>query len=118
MGVLNTPPASTDREDWVTRRLAELVVAWRWYVIAVWIVFGVALVALAPSLTGFTSAGYGLPNSYQSMQAETIALHDFPAVASASGIIEVNDTDTSTARTGSRPQSAASPSNSRRIPAG
>jgi RND superfamily putative drug exporter len=73
--------------------LAERVVAWRWYVIAAWVVLGIVLIALAPSLTGFTSAGYGLPASYQSTQAEAIAVHDFPSVASASGIIEVNATD-------------------------
>jgi RND superfamily putative drug exporter len=76
--------------------LAERVVAWRWYVIAAWIVLGVVLIALAPSLTGFTSAGYGLPASYQSTQAEAIAVHDFPSVALASGIIEVNATDNTT----------------------
>jgi RND superfamily putative drug exporter len=79
----------------VTRRLAELVVAWRWYIIAGWIVLGALLVSLAPSLTGFTSSGYGLPASYQSTQAENIALKDFPSVASASGIIAVNATDNS-----------------------
>ncbi|HEX4434938.1 MAG TPA: MMPL family transporter [Acidimicrobiales bacterium] len=73
--------------------MAERVVAWRWYVIAAWVVLGIVLIALAPSLTGFTSAGYGLPASYQSTQAEAIAVHDFPSVASASGIIEVNATD-------------------------
>ncbi len=45
----------------MTRRLAERVVAWRWYIIAAWVVLGIALVTLAPSLTGFTSSGYGLP---------------------------------------------------------
>ena len=79
----------------MTRRLAELVVAWRWYIIAGWIVLGALLVSLAPSLTGFTSSGYGLPASYQSTQAENIALKDFPSVASASGIIAVNATDNS-----------------------
>jgi putative drug exporter of the RND superfamily len=77
----------------VTRRLAECVVAWRWYIIAAWVVLGIALVTLAPSLTGFTSSGYGLPASYQSTQAQAIAVRDFPSVASASGIIEVNATD-------------------------
>ena len=62
----------------MTRKLAERVVAWRWYVIAAWIVLGVVLMALAPSLTGFTSAGYGLPASYQSTQAETIAVPRLP----------------------------------------
>ena len=74
----------------MTRRLAERVVAWRWYIIAGWIVLGAVLVSLAPSLTSFTSAGYGLPASYQSSQAETVALDDFPSVASASGIIAVD----------------------------
>ena len=74
----------------MTRRLAERVVAWRWYVIAAWVVGGIVLVALAPSLTSFTSSGYGLPASYQSTQAQTIAVRDFPSVASASGIIAVN----------------------------
>jgi putative drug exporter of the RND superfamily len=79
----------------VSRRLAELVVAWRWYVIAGWIVLGAVLISLAPSLDSFTSAGYGLPASYQSTQAQTVAVNDFPSVASASGIIEVNATDKS-----------------------
>ncbi len=79
----------------MTRMLAERVVAWRWYVIAAWVALAVVLVALAPSLTSFTSAGYGLPASYQSTQAEAIALRDFPATAAASGIIEVNATDNS-----------------------
>jgi putative drug exporter of the RND superfamily len=79
----------------VTRRLAERVVAWRWYIIAGWILLGALLVVLAPSLNNFTSSGYGLPASYQSTQAETIALKDFPSVASASGIIAVNATDNS-----------------------
>ena len=79
----------------MSRRLAERVVAWRWYIIAAWVVLGAVLVTLAPSLTGFTSSGYGLPASYQSTQAQTIALRDFPSVASASGIIEVNATDNS-----------------------
>jgi putative drug exporter of the RND superfamily len=77
----------------VTRKLAERVVAWRWYVIAAWIVLGVVLVALAPSLSSFTSAGYGLPASYQSSRAETVALADFPSVAAASGIIAVEARD-------------------------
>jgi RND superfamily putative drug exporter len=75
--------------------LAERVVAWRWYIIAGWIVVGAVLVSLAPSLTSFTSAGYGLPASYQSSQAETVALDDFPSVASASGIIAVDARDNS-----------------------
>jgi putative drug exporter of the RND superfamily len=79
----------------VTRKLAERVVAWRWYIIAGWIVVGAVLVSLAPSLTSFTSAGYGLPASYQSSQAETVALDDFPSVASASGIIAVDARDNS-----------------------
>ena len=79
----------------MSRRLAEGVVAWRWFVIAAWIVLGVVLVALAPSLSGFTSAGYGLPASYQSTQAQAIALRDFPSEASAGGIIEVNARDNS-----------------------
>jgi RND superfamily putative drug exporter len=79
----------------VTRKLAERVVAWRWYVIAGWIVLGALLVVLAPSLNNFTTSGYGLPASYQSTQAETIALKDFPSVASASGIIAVNATNNS-----------------------
>ncbi len=79
----------------MTRRLAERVVAWRWYIIAGWIVVGAVLVSLAPSLTSFTSAGYGLPASYQSSQAETVALDDFPSVASASGIIAVDARDNS-----------------------
>ena len=57
------------------------------------VVLGIVLVTLAPSLTGFTSSGYGLPASYQSTQAQAIAMRDFPAVASASGIIEVNATN-------------------------
>ena len=77
----------------MTRKLAERVVAWRWYIIAGWIVLGALLVVLAPSLNNFTSSGYGLPASYQSTQAETIALKDFPSVASASGIIAVNATN-------------------------
>jgi RND superfamily putative drug exporter len=79
----------------VTRKLAERVVVWRWYIIAGWIVLGALLVVLAPSLDAFTSSGYGLPASYQSTQAETIAVKDFPSVASASGIIAVNATDNS-----------------------
>ena len=79
----------------MTRKLAERVVAWRWYIIAGWIVLGALLVVLAPSLNNFTSSGYGLPASYQSTQAETIALKDFPSVASASGIIAVNARDNS-----------------------
>ena len=79
----------------MTRKLAERVVAWRWYIIAGWIVLGAVLVVLAPSLDNFTSSGYGLPASYQSTQAETIAVKDFPSVASASGIIAVNATDNS-----------------------
>jgi RND superfamily putative drug exporter len=75
--------------------LAERVVAWRWYIIAGWIVVGAVLVSLAPSLTSFTSAGYGLPASYQSSQAETVALDDFPSVASASGIIALDARDNS-----------------------
>ena len=74
----------------MTRKLAERVVAWRWFIIAGWIVLGALLVVLAPSLNNFTSSGYGLPASYQSTQAEAIALKDFPSVASASGIIAVN----------------------------
>ena len=58
----------------MARRLAERVVAWRWYIIAGWIVLGIVLIALAPSLSRFTSAGYGLPSSYQSTQAQAIAL--------------------------------------------
>ncbi len=81
------------RRTAVTRRLAERVVAWRWYIIAAWVVLGIVLVTLAPSLTSFTSSGYGLPASYQSTQAQTIAVRDFPSVASASGIIEVNAAD-------------------------
>ena len=77
----------------MTRRLAERVVAWRWYIIAGWIVLGAVLVLLAPSLTSFTSSGYGLPGSYQSTQAQTVALKDFPSVASASGVIAVLATD-------------------------
>ena len=77
----------------MARMLAERVVAWRWFIIAGWIVLGALLVTLAPSLTSFTSAGYGLPTSYQSTQAEAVALKDFPAVAAASGIIEVNASD-------------------------
>ena len=53
----------------MTRKLAERVVAWRWYIIAGWIVLGALLVVLAPSLNNFTSSGYGLPASYQSTQA-------------------------------------------------
>jgi uncharacterized membrane protein YdfJ with MMPL/SSD domain len=45
----------------VTRKLAERVVAWRWYIIAGWIVLGAVLVVLAPSLNNFTSSGYGRP---------------------------------------------------------
>ena len=71
------------------------MVAWRWYIIAGWIVLGGLLVVLAPSLDNFTSSGYGLPASYQSTQAQTIALKGFPSVASASGIIAVNATDNS-----------------------
>ena len=54
----------------MTRRLAERVVAWRWYIIAGWIVLGAVLVSLAPSLTSFTSTGYGLPAPYQSTQGK------------------------------------------------
>jgi putative drug exporter of the RND superfamily len=79
----------------VTRRLAERVVAWRWYVIAGWIVLGAVLVSLAPSLSSFTSSGYGLPASYQSTQAQTVASADFPAVSAASGIIAVDARDNS-----------------------
>ncbi len=79
----------------MTRKLAGRVVAWRWYIIAGWIVLGAVLVALAPSLTSFTSAGYGLPASYQSSQAELVALKHFPSVASASGIIAVDARDNS-----------------------
>jgi putative drug exporter of the RND superfamily len=79
----------------VARRLAERVVAWRWYIIAGWVVLGAVLVSLAPSLNSFTSAGYGLPASYQSTQAQTVAVDDFPSVASASGIIAVLATDNS-----------------------
>ena len=77
----------------MTRRLAERVVAWRWYIIVAWVVLGIVLVTLAPSLTSFTSSGYGLPASYQSTQAQAVAVRDFPSVASASGIIEVNAAD-------------------------
>jgi RND superfamily putative drug exporter len=77
----------------VTRKLAERVVAWRWYVIAGWVVLAAVLLSLAPSLTHFTSAGYGLPTSYQSTQAQTVAINEFPSVASASGIIAVGATD-------------------------
>lgn len=77
----------------MTRRLAKRVVAWRWYIIAGWIVLGAVLVSLAPSLTNFTSSGYGLPGSYQSSQAETVATRDFPSVAAASGIIAVDARD-------------------------
>ena len=79
----------------MTRKLAERVVTWRWYIIAGWVVLGALLVVLAPSLNNFTSSGYGLPASYQSTQAETIAVKDFPSVASASGIIAVNARDNS-----------------------
>ena len=80
----------------MTRKLAERVVAWRWYIIAAWVVLGAVLVTLAPSLTGFTSAGYGLPASYQSTQAQS----DRRAATSRRwrrprGIIEVNATDNS-----------------------
>ena len=67
----------------MTRKLAERVVAWRWYIIAGWVVLAAVLLSLAPSLTSFTSAGYGLPTSYQSTQAQTVALDEFPSVASA-----------------------------------
>jgi putative drug exporter of the RND superfamily len=77
------------------RKLAERVVRWRWYIIAGWIILGAVLVTLAPSLSSFTTAGYGLPATYQSTQGQAIAQRDFPAVASAGGIIEVNATDNS-----------------------
>lgn len=79
----------------MTRTLAELVVRWRWYIIAGWIVLGAVLISLAPSLTSFTSAGYGLPTSYQSTQAQAVAVRDFPSVAAASGIIAVDALDNS-----------------------
>ena len=92
---LHTASAGVEgaRRTAVTRRLAERVVAWRWCIIAAWVVLAIVLVTLAPSLTSFTSSGYGLPASYQSTQAQTIAVRDFPSVASASGIIEVNAPD-------------------------
>ena len=79
----------------MTRKLAERVVTWRWYIIAGWVVLAAVLVSLAPSLTSFTSAGYGLPTSYQSTHAQTVALNEFPSVASASGILAVGATDNS-----------------------
>ena len=67
----------------MTRKLAERVVARRWYVIAGWVVLAALLVVGAVTRR---LPFCGLPPSplVRSTQAQTVARNEFPSVASAS----------------------------------
>ena len=61
-------------------KLATIVVKNPWKIIAAWIVLAIAVIAFAPSLANYTtsSAGAGLPASYESVQAQNTATKYFP----------------------------------------
>ena len=77
------------------KKLGDIVVSHPWWVIAAWIVAGVLVIFLSPSLVTFTSNNNSsfLPSSYESVQAQNVATQYFPSVAGASGTIVVSATD-------------------------
>ncbi len=76
-------------------RLATFVVSRPWWVISAWIVAGVLVVVLSPQLVTFTSNNNSsfLPSSYESVQAQAVALKYFPSVSGASGTLVVSATN-------------------------
>jgi putative drug exporter of the RND superfamily len=77
------------------RRISEVVIAHPWRVIVTWVVLGVAVVAVAPKLSTYTSNNNSsfLPSSYQSVKAMKAAEQYFPPLAQASGLIVVSAED-------------------------
>ena len=77
------------------KKLGDIVVSHPWWVIATWIVAGVLVILLSPSLVTFTSNNNSsfLPSSYESVQAQNVATQYFPSVAGASGTIVVSATN-------------------------
>ena len=72
-------------------KLSKAIVGHPWRVISVWIILAIGIIGFSPDLLNYTtsSAGAGLSNSYQSVQAQSIATKYFPASAYGSGSIVV-----------------------------
>jgi len=65
-----------------------------WWVIAVWVVAAVVLIAVAPSLSSVSSSQTNVvPASYESAQAQAIALFTFPERAAATSVFVVKRVD-------------------------
>jgi RND superfamily putative drug exporter len=79
------------KENVMFSKLATIVVKNPWKIIAAWIVLAIAVIAFAPSLANYTtsSAGAGLPASYESVQAQNTATKYFPQTSGATGTIVV-----------------------------
>ncbi|MGC8512875.1 MAG: MMPL family transporter [Acidimicrobiales bacterium] len=79
----------------VFSKLAQVVTNHPWQVIGAWLVGIVVVIALSPTLAAYTSNNdsVGLPGSYQSVRAQSVASRSFPAEAGASGSIAVSRAD-------------------------
>jgi len=75
------------------RRLANIIVGNPWKVVLVWVALAIGIIGFSPSLLSFTtsSAGAGLSNSYESVQAQNTATKYFPATSGATGTIVVSN---------------------------
>jgi len=76
-------------------RLGAFVVRRAWWVIAGWLLTGIAIIATSPSLSDITSADQGsfLPHSYESVQAMELGERAFPQPARAIATIVVKRAD-------------------------
>jgi RND superfamily putative drug exporter len=76
-------------------KLANIVIKNPWKVILAWVILAIVVIAFSPSLSKYTtsSAGAGLPGSFESVQAQNIASKYFPKTSGATGTIVVSATN-------------------------
>jgi RND superfamily putative drug exporter len=75
--------------------LARSVIAHPWRTIVVWLVAAVLLIVLSPNLSTYTTSNQQsfLPNSFESVKAQSVGNKDFPAQSGAAGSLVVSRND-------------------------